>query len=196
MNRWLRLPQSRYWIIGAVILIVLGATAGLVFGATNHAGPRRERHPHADLRLIPFVDHGRVIGFHADCRDHTDLGYVPNNLCIDSLLVGSRTAKTERAFQQAEVARLHRADWRLFSPTDFGFPSRNVDARDDLYGHDCLLIGGPSLVPFGGEPAKGTAPSYWSALRKDLQRARRQGLTVIGMTVYPGPANDAFHRVC
>jgi hypothetical protein len=197
MGRRIASLQRRRWIIGAGIIIALAVAIPVVLSATNRARAHAEVHPHADLRLLKITDGGRIIGFHANCSDMTDLGYMPDNLCIDYLLVGSRSPRTEQAFQHDEVKRLDHAVWRLFSPKDFGLSSTRVVGRTDLYGHDCLLIGPPALVPFASEPyGEGPAPAFWSQLREELQRARRQGLTVIGMQLYPGPANDAYHRVC
>ena len=181
----------RGWIVGVAIIVALGVGIPLVLAAT------KEVHPNADLHLVEIADGGRVVAFHANCSDETDLGYMPDNLCIDYLLVASRAPVTEREFQSDEVRRLNRANWRLFSPRDFGFYSNRVLGRTDLYGHDCLLIGPPALVPLGSDFSdESPEPHFWSKLRGSLSRARRRGLTVIGMQLYPGPANDAYHRVC
>jgi hypothetical protein len=181
------------WVIAAAVVIAVAAGAAFAVAAPRHA---REVHPHADPGLIKLADGGRIIGFHAYCSDETDLGYIKDNECIDYLVVASGASESARTFQHDEVHRLDRANWRLFSPRDFGY-SAPVVGRDDIHGHDCLLIGPPNRVPFGLEPPAGHGREpFWSKLRQALQRATRRGRAVIGMQMYPGPANDAEHRVC
>jgi hypothetical protein len=200
MGRRIAFLQRRRWVIGAAINIALVVAIAVVVSGAAFAlaapGHVREVHPHADPRLIKLADGGRIIGFHAYCADMTDLGYIKDNECIDYLVVASGASESASAFQHDEVQRLDRASWRLFSPRDFGY-SAPVVGRDDIEGHDCLLIGPPNRVPFGLEPPVGDGREpFWSKLRQALQRATRRGRAVIGMQMYPGPGNDAEHRVC
>jgi hypothetical protein len=192
----IRATRVRLLLMVVVIVVAAGITLALASTDAPRNQRRTEHHPHADVGLVKFADGGRVVASHAVCSDMTDLGYIKNNSCIYYAVVASATHESEQVFERDEVRRLDRAAWRLFSPRDFGY-SAPVVGRDDPYGHDCLLIGPPARVPlameYGGRPSRS---SFWFGLRQALQQARRKGWAVIGMQMYPGPANDPLDRVC
>jgi hypothetical protein len=169
--------------------------AGVVVLVLVLAG-RGESHPHGDPGLIPLVDGAHVIAAHDDCSDETDFGYVKNNSCIDYRLVQSSTHETVTTLLAHEARALDRPKWLLFSPADFGFTG-SVVGRADLYGHDCVLLGPPAQIPLSMEDTDtAPIPTFWGMLRRKLKLAQRKAYPIIGLQIYPGPANEPDHRVC
>jgi hypothetical protein len=133
-----------------------------------------------------------------DCRDVKDVAYIQNDICISYEVVRTSLHESSSTFLNHEVAALDRANWRSFSPSDFGF-GRSVIGRVDSSGQDCLLLGAPKrtlIVMYGEDNSVGPAPRFWRPILSALAQARDLHKTVVGMQFYPGPATDPNHSGC
>jgi hypothetical protein len=186
-------PNRRDKIGLAVSIAVVVAIAAVVVVVLTSRG---EHHPHGNPDLVPLADGAYVVADYNDCSDETDLGYIKNNLCIDFRLVQASRPETVNTFLEHETMTLDHTNCRLFSPADFGM-HQPVIGRADLYGHDCVLLGPTAEVPFSmDDPDIRPVPKFWAMLRHQLTLAHQRPLPIIGVQTYPGPADDAEHRVC
>lgn len=155
-----------------------------------------ESHAHGDPGLVPLADGGHVVAAYNDCNDLTRVAYQKNNPSTDYRLVQAARPEPASTLLSDEVRALDRANWRLFSPTDAGFYGAAI-GRTDLHGHDCLLLGRPARILLSEEnTAIRPIPKFWGIVRATLKLAQHQTRPLLGLQVYPGPANDPEHRVC
>jgi hypothetical protein len=74
--------------------------------------------------------------------------------------------------------------------------------RTDDFGYvknNSVLLGQPAQIPLSMEDTNtAPIPTFWGVLRRKLKLklAQRKAYPIIGLQIYPGPANEPDHGVC
>lgn len=157
------------------------------------AGCGAESHPKADLSLLTYVDGAQVIGGGRDCSDLDGPGYIPNNMCISYLLARATQLTSSKRLLVEQRAAFANKGWRRFSASKYAYA--RAEGWADRAGHDCVIIGSPSATIDSTSMLR-PVPAWWPRMLTAMHSAQRRHVALLGVIVYPGPANMPRHERC